>query len=144
MTAPARAPRVIVELAPDGTWIIEHYINGARSRIHVPRGMEAIEVRDCLAEQRRDIERQAAAAAERKAREEASRHSRVYNTARVDHGTYFADRFIGKGNIPPSGAANGTASSAERKAKETARQRRNAALKEQAAAVLSPNYIDLI
>ena len=48
MSALKPPPRVVVELHPDGTMAIEFYLNGARTRQPLYRGMEGVEIRQVL------------------------------------------------------------------------------------------------
>jgi len=49
-------PRVVVELLPNGDFVVETIINGARQRVPLNRGEEWWEVRDILLRMRRGAE----------------------------------------------------------------------------------------
>lgn len=94
-------PRIILEMQPDGTLIVESYTNGARSRETLYRGFEMVAIMDELNRQKTLIE----SAAERKAveqeRREAALHRRVWHgvaggtsTSR-GHGVAFANKTVG-------------------------------------------------
>lgn len=87
-------PRVIVELKPDGTLVLEQYLDGQRQQMPLPLGFELFEIREALRAQVRRHE----SAQERKARakEEAEtrRHSQVWRYVAENHGIGFANRTI--------------------------------------------------
>ncbi len=111
--APAR---IIVEMAQDGTYVIEIYANGGRSRFAVSPGMEAVEIREALMELLRLNVAAARRKAERETMEIKARSRRVYANVLADHGPYFAGKYVGKpvsqrGNLaerPAAGGGGGT------------------------------------
>lgn len=84
-------PRVIIELQPDGSMILEQYINGARSRDQV-WSIEGIKW--ALDIQQRSIMAQAERNEAKRLAEIESRHNRVYKWTAESHGVQFANRVI--------------------------------------------------
>jgi hypothetical protein len=93
-TTPAPKPRVIVELQPDGTLVMEYYTNGQRSRDTLTLGFEAFEIKDQLRNQAQHLataaERKAAALAEAASR----RHNQAWRYVATNHGIEFANRTV--------------------------------------------------
>lgn len=89
-------PRIIIEAQPDGSLVLESYINGQRSRELLTRGFEMIAIKDELARQARAIENAAEEKRLRQEREEASRHRRVWTGVAENHGIGFANRTVGQ------------------------------------------------
>ena len=87
-------PRIIVELQPDGSLVMESYVDGNRKRLELQLGFEAFEIKEEL----RTIARRNLAQAERKAaakREmENKRHSQVWRYVAENHGVGFANRTV--------------------------------------------------
>ena len=100
-------PRLVLEQAADGTLSAEYYINGARSRVALPFGYEAAELRAIFAELRASIAAEAERRIARQEAEERARHSRVYwhSVNAAGQGRAFADRVIGRptANAEPKG-----------------------------------------
>jgi hypothetical protein len=91
---PRLLPRVVIEQQPDGSLVMESYINGARHRELINKGFEAFEIREALAVQASAI----IAAQERKlaqlAEETRNLHNRVWRTTAERHGIGFANRTV--------------------------------------------------
>lgn len=102
-----RPPRIVIEAGLDGTLSAEYYINGARTKLPLPRGFEMPEIRQILANIAADIAAQAARIAAKKEAEERARHARIYwhSVHARGQGQAFADRVIGK----PKRSANANA-----------------------------------
>jgi len=92
--------RVIVELSAEGQIYMERYINGQRQRSLLDRGNEWWEILDALSDQRRRLQADLAAKAERLAKETRMRHNRVWTDAAKKFGSGFAATRI-KGDVPP-------------------------------------------
>jgi len=96
-------PRLVLEQQPDGSLIIESYLNGMRHREVLDKGFELYTMLENLAEQKRAIESKEERARLRREQEEKSRHRRVWtgvaygtDTSR-GHGAAFADKTINGG-----------------------------------------------
>jgi len=93
MTTPAR---VVIELGADGTLIMEHYTNGARSRTPLARGIELAEIKETLFHLQTQINAVSARKAEKIAEQNAKRARAVYFNTAYNHGEAFADRTVGR------------------------------------------------
>lgn len=101
-------PRVIIELQPDGTFVLETYINGARSRYNISPAFQ--EVAHALFEKLKEINNAEERAAARKLKEAEARHKRVWTNVAADHGTHFANQTVGaleRPNPKPKGIPTG-------------------------------------
>ena len=92
-SAPISPPRIVLELAPDGTIVVEQYLNGSRRR-EALHGDILHEIMLCLAEQKAEQNRQAARKAEKAALADASLHRKVYFETAYRHGVEFAERTV--------------------------------------------------
>lgn len=88
-------PRIILEQQDDGTIVIEHYINGARTRVPVAQGMLNWEIAGALGEQRNNLMAQRERQEAKRKQEEIDRHNRVYTWTAEAHGVAFANRTVG-------------------------------------------------
>lgn len=111
-SSPPVRPRIILELAPDGTLIAENYINGQRTRQALLRGWELDDIRTILTMQNwamaEEVKRKAAAAEAA----DIARHRRVWQTSAATRGQGidFANRVIGPLPKAASAASPKTAS----------------------------------
>lgn len=102
----AARPRVVVEQQPDGTFVVESYINGARHREPCDAGHDLLYVlRTEIDRQTRLIADKAEAAQLRKERAEDALHRKVWRIAAATpgQGKQFANRTIGPLNTSPVG-----------------------------------------
>jgi len=90
-------PRIIVELLPDGSYAIERYSNGMRSRETFEYGALQHAVADALADQAKAIANAAERQALAKAKAEAELHRKVWSrsAATPGQGVGFANKYIG-------------------------------------------------
>lgn len=113
-TTPSRAKaRVVIELQPDGTLRVEHYVNGARSVENLERGFEMQVIREILAQADARAEREYRAAIAAKEAAQLALHRRVWRNLATDphYGTQFANKVVGT-DVPYRGKK-----SAEREAR---------------------------
>jgi hypothetical protein len=101
-------PRIILEQQADGTIVMETYLDGARSRFPLAKGLEIIEIREELRQQASRIASAAERKALREAELEAAKHRRVWTNVAYGeyggsrgHGAEFANRTVGKINLNP-------------------------------------------
>ena len=91
---PIPKPRVIIEQQPDGSLIMESYINGSRKRIELQLGFEAFEIKDELRTQAKAIASYAERERERIAEAANKRHNQAWRYVATNHGVEFANRTV--------------------------------------------------
>jgi hypothetical protein len=91
-----RKPRIVIELQDDGTLMAEFYVNGARCREYITRGLEAQDLRNYLAVAADQLAATRKREAETEAAQAAALHRRNYfYAAHARHlGVECADRVI--------------------------------------------------
>lgn len=94
-------PRIIVELQPDGTFVLETYTNGARTRTVPFAGDEWYEIKQALRAKQNEINDNEARKIARKAKEDNLRHRKVWKdvaygtTTTRPYGEHYANKTIG-------------------------------------------------
>lgn len=87
-------PRVIIELQPDGSLMVESYVNGSRTKLPLTFGFEAFEIREALAHIKRQRAEYAKLQAEKAVAAEKARHGQVWRYVAENHGIGFANRTV--------------------------------------------------